>query len=608
MANIKEYAYIDNGIWVRNKWDDVRNYANYQTEKDFFTTWVTYTSSDLHYGKVYGNLVLDFDADGDIELARKETLEVVDEFTNNYGIKPDDMYIIFSGSKGFHLEIPYKKIMTPDKEGKVEELYLAEIYKYWATKIKEYKKTIDLKIYTNKAMWRVPNSLHSKSGLYCIYINYDDLKGDVSLILKKAEKKSTKPKVDETLNKKINEVYVVAKEKIETDIKSFKRIISKIGSTLNQELPCINAILKNGYSEARNNALYVLSCYFKHKGLSQAEAETILLKEWIHRGEEEMKDKDIERCINSAYRSIRDGIGCNNEVMATMCDKINCPLHNFKDDKPIILTDEELDRYIEDKEKEGYYDPVFKLGMNELDEKMPIRKSDLMFIVAPPSSGKTTLLFNFMINIAKQNKKIMYYSLEEDEQDWKERKAKRGLRSISNLTHINPEQSVLYLHDLEENLKSGLYDVVCIDQLNKIKIKGLKGDYRIKLMETVQELRALSKKYKIPLFIIHQLNRGWEEKQHPTFSLLAESSALEQESSRLICLWSYDYNQFKQGKLQRSEEQKRAVWEFGIYILKGRGRELGKVDVIYNMAKDLIMEKATPWDNERSKNEKARFV
>ena len=110
-----------------------------------------------------------FDIDNaDLEEARKSAILLITEIEAKTSIKPDQLAIFFSGSKGYHIGIPSSAIGT---EPSVE---LPKIYKRIALEIAGDIK-IDTSIYDKNRLWRLPNSVNKKSGLYKIPLKYEEL-------------------------------------------------------------------------------------------------------------------------------------------------------------------------------------------------------------------------------------------------------------------------------------------------------------------------------------------------------------------------------------------------------------------------------------------------
>ena len=121
-------------------------------------------------GKQYCNYIaFDIDNDGDLERSQGDTLSLINHWQENYQLSPDDVYIYFSGSKGFHL-ILYRSIF-----GEIEPM--AGIHNYIKKAAIDLSGgiTIDTNIYDATRLFRVENSVNKKTGLYKIRLTYDEL-------------------------------------------------------------------------------------------------------------------------------------------------------------------------------------------------------------------------------------------------------------------------------------------------------------------------------------------------------------------------------------------------------------------------------------------------
>src|SRR4030042_3070185 len=98
-----------------NKWHrcNIKDIGKYRTKEDFFTTWQMYCNEHMgQFAEMYGNLVFDFDHETNIDIARKDCIKIYDLFVKDAKVQKENVYIYFSGSKGFHLEIDYKCFMS----------------------------------------------------------------------------------------------------------------------------------------------------------------------------------------------------------------------------------------------------------------------------------------------------------------------------------------------------------------------------------------------------------------------------------------------------------------------------------------------------------------
>lgn len=118
-----------------------------------------------------------FDIDDDsLELALSRTIELIKRLNSEYHVSPDEMWIYFSGSKGFHLALLGRMFgdfgSSPDMAAKHRALALQ-----LAGDVK-----VDTTIYDNHRIFRIFNSLNAKSNLYKIEISFDELQKGIDFI------------------------------------------------------------------------------------------------------------------------------------------------------------------------------------------------------------------------------------------------------------------------------------------------------------------------------------------------------------------------------------------------------------------------------------------
>ena len=96
---------------------------------------------------------------------------VYKKLCDTFKINKSDIQLYFSGSKGFHILISDKVFgFEPNRD-------LNKKFKKIALYIKSYTitKCIDTKIYDNRRLFRVPNTVNTKTGLYKVYLPYNKL-------------------------------------------------------------------------------------------------------------------------------------------------------------------------------------------------------------------------------------------------------------------------------------------------------------------------------------------------------------------------------------------------------------------------------------------------
>jgi hypothetical protein len=139
--------------------------------QDIITYIKTNQSVSGYKGKVYCEAIwIDLDNEKDVNATRLETIELIKRLNREYGISPDDVYIYFSGKKGFHIAIHNSFVgfshTTPVDPAKVKD---------FVRRLTVGLKNVDLIIYEPVRIFRIENSLHEKSGMYKIRLSFDEL-------------------------------------------------------------------------------------------------------------------------------------------------------------------------------------------------------------------------------------------------------------------------------------------------------------------------------------------------------------------------------------------------------------------------------------------------
>lgn len=126
-----------------------------------------------------------------------------------YEIEPSILQVFFTGSKGFCIGIPSEMFSLEPSE------HLPEICKQLAIHIAG-DIGIDENVYETVRLWRLPNSINEKSGLYKIELDPDAdiLLGDIDDILKMAKSKRT----DKIKRTELDESYIGALDYLVKDI------------------------------------------------------------------------------------------------------------------------------------------------------------------------------------------------------------------------------------------------------------------------------------------------------------------------------------------------------------------------------------------------------
>lgn len=143
--------------------DYVKNNTNKKTGKPSIEGYIGACSAKYLY--------IDIDCEGNMPLATKLMIELVEKLEVDYGIGYKSLMIYFSGNKGYHVGIPTKSfgadIITID--------ILPAVFKLMVKTLMSKVDGIDYSIYNTSRIFRCPFSQHPKSKKYKIPVSYEKI-------------------------------------------------------------------------------------------------------------------------------------------------------------------------------------------------------------------------------------------------------------------------------------------------------------------------------------------------------------------------------------------------------------------------------------------------
>ena len=267
--------------WERKSETDIRRWIDEHPDLECYLNTVQQFNSgtkeiqEEHECPFY----LDIDSP-DIDQSLHDARKFVDFILSNFGDLP--IRVWFSGNKGFHILIPQQLFgAIADSKLTYHWRYLAE---YFAKTLE--LTTLDKTVYTVPRMWRIENTINSKSGLYKIPLSLYELSHcSIDEIKKLAINK--RDFIDESedtieVNSELNVLYNQAKEQYEKS----KSVITQVGkpTELNEKVPpCITYLFQNGgllKLGYRNRTSIVVAGYCKSSGMTIQQAQNFL-EEWL---------------------------------------------------------------------------------------------------------------------------------------------------------------------------------------------------------------------------------------------------------------------------------------------------------------------------------------
>lgn len=279
---------------------------------------------------LYAPFYLDLDADITSERKYKRMVPYVIRAyiaLNHMGLKENDIQLYFSGSKGFHVTI------DPRVLGVVPVKDLNAIYKALALHIyRAYNiPVIDLRIYDKRRLFRIPNTINSKTGLYKVPIPFDFL---YEFTYDRLLEYAKEPKRLPNYSSKINKDAAVLFYRMMQKYRQYKQPVKshddtyKVPEVKQDLLPCIKTILEEGAIQgSRNNTLIVLASGLLQSGYKIDEIEPIILQ-WNQINDPPLPESEVLSTMHSAYVMLKNGrrYGCASIRELGLCSSNECRL------------------------------------------------------------------------------------------------------------------------------------------------------------------------------------------------------------------------------------------------------------------------------------------
>jgi replicative DNA helicase len=245
--------------------------------------------------------------------------------------------------------------------------------------------------------------------------------------------------------------------------------------------------------------------------------------------------------------------------------------------------------------------PGLLTGCTDLDAMTNgYQRGSLAIVAGRPSMGKSALAFQQAFSMARQGLSVAVFSLEMSQESI----FFRALASESNVAAgdiksgrisdrdwekigqcygefpdlpIYIDDSTVSVLDIQNRIerlqqRTGKpVDAVVIDYLGLMK--GIGNDPNREISNISRSLKAMAKKYNIPVILLSQLNRSVESRsdKRPMMADLRDSGALEQDADLVIALYRDEY--------YNKETVDRNVAE--LLILKHRNGPVGTVKMLF---------------------------
>lgn len=287
-------------------------------------------SDELNELRIGWDLVIDIDSKY-IDYS-KISAELIIKVLKFHGIK--NIGIKFSGSKGFHILIPWKAFPKRVHESKTSDMFPEWpriIIEYLNEQVKEqliekiselerpnkYVKDFkvseqvipDLVLISPRHLFRMPYSLHEKTALASIVISpeelpdfqmiqADPLKVKIKNFLPDSKENEAKELLMQALDwHKSNKSHKRDDEEKKT-AEDFKPLLIKLSDSLIP--PSIKKILE-GIADGKKRALFVLINFFRSIGMDKDEMEKRIF-DWNKKNQEPLPDSYIQNQLSWSYK------------------------------------------------------------------------------------------------------------------------------------------------------------------------------------------------------------------------------------------------------------------------------------------------------------------
>ena len=332
-CNYIELGGKDGDIFRRKIVIDVKDKEQVLKRQNFTDTYSTiyrYDNKNQDMANIIGPLYIDLDINDlqqDFEKLKRDVLLLCRRLKTMFHLTDDNLQIFFSGSKGFHILVPHTVFgIKPSKD-------LNDKYKLIALELKSYTitKSVDTRIYDSKRLFREPNTINSKTGLYKVQMSLEQIR-DIKYeeLLKYASTPKELKEVDNTYNVNADISFNSLIEEIkERQRKTVNHKVARQMLEKKELLPCVKYILQHGAQKGgRNNTTMALASALYQREPDNQQVVLEVMQTWNYKKlDEPLSDKELEATVLSAYRNVQDGkrYGCGAFMDMGICVK-GCPV------------------------------------------------------------------------------------------------------------------------------------------------------------------------------------------------------------------------------------------------------------------------------------------
>lgn len=291
---------------------------------DVYRTVFVYDSKQPSTAKKIGDLYFDLDtndcSEEGFDTVREDAQRIVGYMHSIMHVPYEDMRLYFSGARGIHILVPYQVFGITEP---VEDLHL--MYRVIAGDVLETlpHQTLDMQIYDCRRLFRLPNSINSKTGCYKVPLTWSEL---WQASYKRISALARRPRALEPRPPTYCPDAAAAwkyqlrryRERPQT---TFRRGEYR---PLEDAPPCVRTLLASVVPEgSRNNSMIAVASYLSQNGWGVEEIYSCLM-DWNERYfDPPFAERDVADIARRAYERIY-GYGCAAFKVLSECKPHEC--------------------------------------------------------------------------------------------------------------------------------------------------------------------------------------------------------------------------------------------------------------------------------------------
>jgi replicative DNA helicase len=291
---------------------------------------------------------------------------------------------------------------------------------------------------------------------------------------------------------------------------------------------------------------------------------------YVERLKQTFIDQSARMAIEGALANMKQGRSLSEAIgglMAKVIDITTADGGNFTYDakKAMSIFIDNLERTFEARERGGI---GLKLGIKPVDDILGgMHPTDMIIVGARPGQGKTAMAITAIVNLARQKKRVGFFSTEMAVSQIMARMTSmvsginaKTLRdaSMNEAEYTRLTAATVHIQDLpilicdkpsitvsEITMQarawsmSGGLDFVVVDYLTRVKPDKHTDSRNLDVGEIATGLKNLARVLNVPVMVLAQLNRGSMNRanKRPMVSDLRDSGIIEQEADQVLLLY-----------------------------------------------------------------------